>query len=345
MTDAFPKIAKCWRTVRDRLSKIRDYLTSYLAVESTPYFEPETVYEEKPAYIAPPLAGPVLAFGGGGPDVDDAIQWMINQVRGGSSYATKVDVVVIRAGGDYEYNRLIKAMKGVSSVETLLISNRQDANKSEIVEKVRNAAVIFFAGGDQCRYVRNWKDTDLEKAVQAVYSKGGAIGGTSAGAMILSEYVYDACASSEKGIETRDALEDPYRDITFTYNFFRWHNLQGTIIDTHFDRRERMGRIMTFIARQIKDGVSKTALGIAVSESTSVVVDKNGLAKVMGRGAAYFVLGDHMPEVCERRTPLTFSNYKIWKLRNGDTFNLKNRPTSGYYLRNVKRGRIDYNPY
>jgi cyanophycinase len=291
------------------------------------------------------LAGPVLSLGGGGPDVDDAIQWMINQVRPSSNSASKVNVVVIRTNGNHDYNRLISAMKGVNSVDTLIIRNRQEANKAELVEKVRNADVIFFAGGDQCQYIRNWKDTKLEATVKSVYLKGGGIGGTSAGAMIQSEYIYDACASSEKGIETRDALEDPYRDITFSYNFFNWSNLKGTIVDTHFDRRERMGRIMTFIARQIKDGVSSSVLGIGVSESTSVVVDKNGLVRVLGRGTAYFVLGDHLPEVCEPRSPLTFSNYKIWKVRSGDTFNLKNRPTSGYYLRSVKKGRIDSNPY
>ncbi len=157
--------------------------------------------------------------------------------------------------------------------------------------------------------------------------------------------VYDACASSEEGIETRDALEDPYKDITFTYNFFKWKYLQGTIVDTHFDRRKRMGRIMAFIARQIQDGISKRALGIAISEETSVVVDKYGMAKVIGRGAAYFVLGDHPPEVCKPRTPLTYSDYKIWRVPRGDTFDLKNIPTRGYYLRSVKRGSFSSDPY
>lgn len=294
------------------------------------------------ADVNPPLAGPVLDLGGGGPDVDEAIQWMINQVRGCTNCATKVDVVVIRASGDDGYNPPIYSMKGVDSVETLLISNREDANKAEVVNKVKNAEVIFFAGGDQCKYIRNWKDTKLKTAVELVYKKGGGIGGTSAGAMIQGEYIFNACKNS---VEPRDALQDPYRDITFTYNFFTWRNLHNTIIDTHFDKRDRMGRLMAFIARQIKDGVSKSALGIAISEGTSIVVDKNGLAKVMGKGSAYFVLGDHKPEVCEPRTPLTFSNYKIWKVRNGGTFNLKNRPISGYYLRSVSRGRISSSPY
>ncbi len=301
--------------------------------------------ESKTAYILPSLAGPVHLLGGGGIDVEEAIQWMINQVRGCNNCDTKVNVVVIRAYGSHDYNRLIHGMRGVKSVETLIIGSRNDANRTEIFDQVRRADVIFFAGGDQCQYIRNWKNTKLEIAVKSVYARRGGIGGTSAGAMIQSEYLYDACASSEKGIETREALADPYRDITFSYNLFAWKNFQGTIIDTHFDRRERMGRIMAFIARQIKDGVSKSVLGIAVSEETSLVVDQNGLATVIGKGAAYFVLGDHPPEVCEPRTPLTFSHYKIWKIRRGDTFNLKNRPTSGYYLRSVKKGRIDNNPY
>ena len=309
-----------------------------------PDIPPEKTLDLRPPSVTP-LAGPVHILGGGGPDVEEAIQWMIHQVRGSTSYSTKVNVVVLRTSGSDDYNRLIYNMQGVKYVETLVISNRQDANKSEIIEKVRNADVIFFAGGDQCEYIRNWKNTKLEATIKSVYAKGGGIGGTSAGAMIQSDYVYDACASSQEGIETREALEDPYRDITFTYNFFPWSHLTGTIVDTHFDRRKRMGRIMAFIARQIQDGVSKSVLGIAISEETSVTVDKFGMAKVMGRGAAYFVLGDHPPEICKPRTPLTYYDYKIWRVPYGDTFNLRNLPTRGYYLRSVKRGRFDSDPY
>ncbi|BAY10521.1 cyanophycinase [Calothrix sp. NIES-2098] len=351
MTKAFPNIAKWLKSVGTMLLKMGTSFITHITANLRSYFQDITEDVHSPLTPLPPLpslpslAGPVLSLGGGGPDVENAIQWLINQVRGCTDCATTVNVVVIRTYGNHDYNRVIREMKGVKSVETLIVSNRQDANKAEIINKVRNADVIFFAGGDQCQYIRNWKDTKLEAAVQSVYARGGGIGGTSAGAMILSEFVYDACASSEEGIETRDALEDPYKDITFTYNFFQWKYLQGTIVDTHFDRRKRMGRIMAFIARQIQDGISKRALGIAISEETSVLVDKHGMAKVMGRGAAYFVLGDHPPEVCKPRTPLTYNDYKIWRVPRGDTFNLKNLPTRGYYLRSVKRGRFSSDPY
>lgn len=288
------------------------------------------------------IAGPVLNLGGGGLDVDEAIQWMIDQVRGCTDCTNKVDVVVVRASGGAGYNAPIAAMNGVDSVETLVIRSREDANRADVADTIRNAEVLFFAGGDQCQYTRNFKGTGVETAVEFVYAKGGGIGGTSAGAMIQSDFVYNACSDT---VESEDALADPYEDILFTYDLFKWANLQNTIADTHFDRRDRMGRTMTFIARLIRDGIADNGLAIAVNEGTSVLVDQKGLARVMGKGPAYFVLGDHMPEVCEPQTPLTFSNYKIWRVRNGDTFNLKNRPQTGYYLRSVTNGKIDSNPY
>ena len=323
MTRAFPNLAKCLKNFIARI-------TAYLKL----------LFQGNSVNVLPALAGPVLNLGGGGPDVEAAIQWMINQVRGTS----RVNVVVLRTYGSDDYDHLIYGMSGVNSVQTLIVSNRQDANRDDIVQKILNADVVFFAGGDQCQYIRSWKDTKLEAAVASVYSRGGAVGGTSAGAMIMSDFVYDACAC-EDPIETKDALDDPYENITFSYNFFKWQHLRGTIIDTHFDTRKRMGRIMAFIARQIQDGVCQTALGIAVSEETSVVVDKYGKAKVMGRNAAYFVLGDHPPEICKPRTPLTYYDYKIWRVPSGDTFDLNNPPARGYYYRSVKRGRFDADPY
>jgi cyanophycinase len=348
MTKASPNKAKCLTNVGTQfLQKVTRFIT-HITAKIKRYFRKISTDVPRslpvPVSHLPSLAGPVHNLGGGGPDVEQAIQWMIHQVRGGNNSTNKVNVLVIRASGDDDYNRLIYSMKGVNYVETLIIGSKQEANRTDIFDKIRKADVIFFAGGDQCQYIRNWKNTKLEIAVKSVYDRGGGIGGTSAGAMIQSEYVYDSCAC-EESIETPDALADPYQKITFTYNFFQWKYLRGTIIDTHFDRRKRMGRIMTFIARQIQDGVSKSVLGIAVSEETSVVIDKYGLAKVVGRGAAYFVLGDHLPEVCQPRQPLTFYDYKIWRVRSGDTFDLKNIPTRGYYLRSVKRGKFTSDPY
>ncbi len=289
------------------------------------------------------LTGPAHDLGGGGLDVDAAIQWMIDQARGCTSCSTKIDVVILRSTGSDGYNASVAAMNGVDSVETLVITSAASANTAAVETTVKNAEVVFFAGGDQCDYVKNFKGTLVETAVEFVYAKGGAVGGTSAGHAIMGDFTYDACSGSAL---SSDALANPYaRTVTFTYDFFHWNHLQGTITDSHFVTRDRMGRTMAFLARQIQDGRATGALSIAVDEATSVVVDRNGLATVMGTGAAYFVLADHAPEVCRAKTPLTYTGFKIWKVTPGGTFNLAIRPTTGYYLRSVSNGVIDANPY
>src|SRR5215207_5256693 len=175
------------------------------------------------------LAGPAHDFGGGSTDVDAAIQWMIDQVRGCTSCSTKVDVVILRSSGSNGYNDYIYAMNGVDSVETLVITSAKDSNTVAVETTVKNAEVVFFAGGDQCDYVKYFKGTLVETAVESVYAKGGGVGGTSAGLAIQGDFTYDACTGS---ILSSEALANPYhRYATFTYDFFHWANMQNTITD------------------------------------------------------------------------------------------------------------------
>lgn len=290
-----------------------------------------------------PLSGPALDLGGGGTDVDDAIQWMINQARGCETCATKVDVVVLRATGSDGYNAPVFAMNGVDSVETLVITQRAGANADTVAATVRKAEVVFFAGGDQCNYVQFIKGTKAGEAVKEVYARGGGVGGTSAGLAIQGPIVYDSCTGSATSAQ---ALANPYHaSISFTYDFFRWNDLGNVLTDSHFVTRDRMGRLLAYLARQIKDGRTTSALGLAVNERTSVVVNRDGLARVMGDGPAYFVLADHAPESCVSGQPLTFSNFKLWKVNTNQTFNLRNRPTSGFYNISVNNGQLSGNPY
>jgi cyanophycinase-like exopeptidase len=136
------------------------------------------------ADVIVPLAGPAHDLGGGGTDVDAALQWIIDQVRGCTGCATKIDVVILRSSGSNGYNDYIYAMNGVDSVETLVITAAKDSNTAAVEATVRNAEVVFFAGGDQCDYVKYFKGTKVETAAESVYAKGGGVGGTSAGLAI-----------------------------------------------------------------------------------------------------------------------------------------------------------------
>jgi cyanophycinase len=291
------------------------------------------------------LHGPAYHLQGGGTDVDAAFQWLIDRVRGcEGDCPVKLDVVVLRSSGGDGYNDYLFKMRGVDSVETLVIKDRADSLTPAVRDTVLRAEVVFFAGGDQCNYVKYFKGTEVERAVEAVHARGGGVGGTSAGLAIMGEISYDACSGGSA--QSAASLADPYhKDVTFTYDFFGWPVLRGVITDTHFVERDRMGRLLVFLARQLRERRYRSVTGLAVERETSVVVDRRGAARVLGKGPAFLVVADHVPESCEPGRPLTFEGYKLWRFEGGAAFDLRRRPRAGYYLVSVRDGKVLSDPY
>lgn len=240
--------------------------------------------------VSTPTSGGTVLMGGG-PDVDEAIQWMINKSGGG-------DFVILRASGGTGYNQYILDLGNANSVETLLIDSRSLANNSQVEQTIREAEALFIAGGDQWDYVNFWKDTKVEDAINYLRNtKRVPIGGTSAGCAIQGEGYYTA----ENGtIRSRDALRNPYNNnVTLQRNNFLDNPyLENTITDTHYDNPDRRGRHMTFLARANVDW-GWNAKGIGVDEDTAVCIDANGKASVFGYGYAFFLKQNGSgPEVC-----------------------------------------------
>ncbi|WDZ86234.1 hypothetical protein [Micromonospora cathayae] len=286
-------------------------------------------------------AGPAYTMNGSGGIVVPTMTRAIDAIRGGSG---SIDVVVVAGSGTGTPEcDVITPLVGVNSCTTLTLTAARDGDDSRVNTDVRNAEFVYFAGGDQCDYVA-WKGTALEASVESVVSKGGGVGGGSAGHHVNSDIVYDACTASAT---SSTALADPYdRSMTFTTGMFRWPHYAGTVNDSHFVARDRMGRSMAFVARAVKDGLAPggRAWAVGVEEGASLYLDRNGLATLSGP-SAHVVLGDHQPEVAVPGRPLTYTNFKIWKLTNGQTYDFANRPSCGYYLRSVRAGVPDGNLY
>ncbi|MFF5175953.1 hypothetical protein ACFY3U_25465 [Micromonospora sp. NPDC000089] len=279
-------------------------------------------------------SGPAYTMNGSGGIVTATMTQAINAIRGGTG---SIDVVVIAGSGNTTPEcDAITPLAGVNSCTTLTLTAAADGNDSQVNSDIRNAEFVYFAGGDQCRYVA-WKGTALEASVESVVAKGGGVGGGSAGLHVNSDVVYDACTASTT---SAIALGNPYdSSLTFTTGMFRWPNYANTINDSHFVTRDRMGRTFAFVARALKDGLvgGGKAYGVGIEEGASIYIDKAGLGTLSGP-SAYVVLGDHQPEVAASGQPLTYSNFKIWKLASGQTYNFANRPTCGYYLKSVTAG-------
>jgi cyanophycinase len=291
--------------------------------------------------VRPRLHGPVLVLAGGGGDVTAAMQAAIDRVRGCTGCDTKIDIVVIRASGAEGYNPYFMGMHGVDSVLSMVITDSASASRADVVQSVRDAELVFFAGGDQCNYVRWIKGTPMIAAIKDVYKRGGAIGGTSAGLAIQGEFLYDACPS--QSAQSKEVLRDPFHaDVSVSTDFFNWPAMRGIVTDTHFQQRDRLGRLVTFLARTYRNA---TLYGLGVSEGTVALVDRNGRAAVYGKGPVHLVAAERKPEVLRAKTPLTYRNLRIWRFASGETFDLHRPPADRAKALDVIEGQLTAEPY
>jgi cyanophycinase-like exopeptidase len=272
-----------------------------------------------PADVVRPTTG-LVVMQGGGIDVDDNFSAMGAASGGG-------DFVVIRFGGTDAYNQYIYDLCHCDSVETIVFKNRNAAFNQTVIDHITNAEALFIAGGDQSDYVKTWKDTPIETAINAVAAKPAPIGGTSAGMAILSQFLYSAMSKASE--TSAGALADPFNvDMTLDRDFVSIPALAGLITDQHLIERDRMGRTVGFLARLVNDGWTTTGKAIASDRNTAVHLDPaTGVGTVVSTPGwatpyVYFLRTNGAPQVCQPGVPLTYQNISVYRIQPGGSFNI-----------------------
>ncbi|MCC6810720.1 MAG: cyanophycinase [Deltaproteobacteria bacterium] len=252
----------------------------------------------------PTLGAGAVFLMGGGTDVDAAFAAIAARIP-------NADVVILRASGADGYNDyLYSDIGGFDSVETLLVTTRALANDAYVVSRVAEAELVFMAGGDQSVYLAQWAATKLAVAITAAHARGAIIGGTSAGAMVTGDPVFSAAKGS---ITSDEALADPF-DAAM-------HLLPGPfslssrlIVETHFYERDRLGRLVAFLARAY---VSVPVWGVGIDEKTALIVEADGRARTYGSGKVDLLYADHAPTQMSAGKPLTYRHVKRRTLAAG----------------------------
>jgi cyanophycinase len=280
-----------------------------------------------------------IAMMGGGTDLDEAFRWLCAKASGG-------DFLVVRAHGGADYNPYVAGLCQMNSVATLIIPNRKAAQEPHVAEIIGQAEVIFIAGGDQSRYVNFWKGTPVEDAINAHVAAGKPIGGTSAGLAVLGEFVYGCLEDkpNDADLTSREVLADPYiKRVTVVRDFLKVPGLENILTDSHFAKRDRMGRSLGFLARIAQDGWSKTPREIAIDERSALLVEASGRAKVVGTGlGVYFLQVTDAPEACKPGQPLTLRNVAAYRAPTGAGFDVRAWSGDGgeAYSISVEAGQI-----
>src|SRR5271154_2730809 len=260
---------------------------------------------------------PGFALMGGGAQQDAAFHFLCERTNGG-------DFLILRADTDDAYakqvNEEIKAVCPLNSVATIVFAGRDDSDDPKLIAIIEHAHTIFFAGGDQSNYVRFWQDTPVQDALNRHIAAGKPLGGSSAGLAILGEFSFSSMIDT---IHSTDTFADPYGNkVTLSRDFLHIPQLAGIITDTHFAKRDRMGRLVVFLARILQDGWTNSVRAIAVEENAAVLLETDGSAKVVGNGPAYFLETSHAPAMCHAKTPLRISGVSVHRTLPGGTFDL-----------------------
>jgi cyanophycinase len=279
-----------------------------------------------PADVVKPTRGLWVAQGGGD-DVPENFSRMGEFAGGG-------DFVVLRASGADEYNDYILGLCHCDSVETIVFDKGAATTDPFVLEKIRNAEAIWIAGGDQSNYIRYWKDSPVEDAINFVAAKPAPIGGTSAGMAVLGEFVYSA--EGKDSLTSPAALANPYApDLTLARGFLALAGLENVITDQHLQERDRIGRTVALLSRLQKDGWSATPHAIAADRETALHVDPAaGTAEVFATADhptpyVYFMTPAGPPATCEPGKPLTTAAIAVYRIGPGGRFNLRAWQGSG----------------
>jgi cyanophycinase len=198
--------------------------------------------------------------------------------------------------GDPAEERLLKKF-GAKNVKTLHTRDPKKADEPAFSEVLTKAGGVWFGGGRQWRFVDAYAGTLTEKRFHEVLARGGAIGGSSAGASIQSEYMPRGHPLGN----TVMAAEGYEKGLCF---------LPGCAVDQHFFARKRTTD-MTGLMKKYPQ-----YLGIGIDESTAIVVT-GSIAEVIGKTKVAFYDYSKKPD----------GEQDFEEVKSGEKYDLKTRKT------------------
>lgn len=243
-------------------------------------------------------------------------------VAGGS----RAEIVVIPTASQLRdtgprYQRLFGEL-GARKVQVVDFDSRGDCTESGRLDRIERATAIFFTGGNQLRLSTILGGTPAAQMIRACNAAGVTVGGTSAGASILSEHMI---AFGKEGSSPRADSVRLAPGLGLTNRF---------VIDQHFRQRDRLGRLLAALA------YNPFAIGIGLDEDSAAFIGPDNTLEVEGSGSVSVVDAGNldfssMAEAGEDQ-PVCMLGLTMHILLAGATFNLVTRKASAGTLARSK---------
>lgn len=203
--------------------------------------------------------------------------------------------------------------RGAASVEVLSLT-RQQANDPTVADRFRGATGVWFSGGQQTRLMDVLHDSPAAAAIHAQYREGAVVGGTSAGAAVMSRVMI---AGGERRPSSRPTTD------TGTYETVERDNvliaeglglLPGAVVDQHFLRRRRHNRLLSVVLEH------PDLLGAGIDEAAALQVNPDGTWDVLGRSAVVVIDARKSAVTAPGATALGAAGVRLHVLPGGSRF-------------------------
>jgi cyanophycinase len=219
------------------------------------------------------------------------------------------------------YERLFREL-GAAQVEAIDFDTRRDCEEKGRLERIGRATGVFFTGGSQLRITTLIGGTSVAKLLRTMNARGVTVGGTSAGASILSEHMI---AMGDEGSSPMAGSVRLAPGLGLTNRF---------VIDQHFRQRDRLGRLVTALA------YNPFAIGIGLDEDTAAFIAPDNTLEVEGSGGVTVVDASQLQfssmDSTDEGEPVCLLGLTVHILVRGATFNLHTRQASAGKLRAPK---------
>jgi cyanophycinase len=245
---------------------------------------------------------------------DRAILRRFVEVSGGR----EADIVVIPTASRMNetgprYEKLFSDL-GAARVDVMDFDTRRDCQEQGRLSRLEEATGIFFTGGNQLRLTALLGGTPVSQLIRKRNAAGVTVGGTSAGASILSEHMI-AFGDDGSSVIAGSVRLAPGLGLTNRF-----------VIDQHFRERDRLGRLITALA------YNPFAIGMGLDEDTAVFMGPDDVLHVEGSGGVTIVDASDVSfssvHTVSEGQPVAILGLKVNVLITGTTFDLNTRTAS-----------------
>lgn len=270
-----------------------------------------------PAQHPAPPKGYLLIVGGG--PIPDPIFERFVALAGGPGRAR---IVIFPMASEYPDAglELAEDFRKLGASAQRLVLTRGQADAEEAGRSLDGVTGIWFGGGDQAKLTAALSHTRVEAAIRERYVAGAVIGGTSAGAAVMSTPMLTGDELKPGGDrppakDSSDAYLTIARENVVTVEGFGL--LPGAIVDQHFLRRRRNNRLLSVVLEH------PDLVGVGIDESTAVEVGPDGFWHVLGESVAVVYDARQARITPPSAAPLGADGIRVSVLPAGSTYDLR----------------------